>query len=278
MMNGFITQHRICLLKRMFIGRDLFKWVMFLIFSFFLSSHSFADYYRVTAPNGLNVRASANKNGEAIGQLPLDNVIDVKAIENGWATINYNGSQGYVSASYLEAVAGTGKTGSSSKEKSWDLTSWLFDSKGESAWFTAIKWILVIGIAIYLIKIILQFFALMLVAGLMVGAIGLAAGFILKNLDWIESGTMWDMAQWGFSIGNGIGLIMGIFGFKDLHKSATESWSGSSSGSSSGLKTASFTESGTVYNLTQDSPYSECDYTDQFGGKWGRNSSGFYRK
>ena len=79
-------------------------------------------------------------------------------------------------------------------------------------------------------------------------------------------------------IGNGIGLIMGILGFKDLHKGATESWSGSSSSSSSGLKTASFTDSGTLYHLTQDSPYSECDYTDQFGGKWGRDSSGFYRK
>ena len=68
----------------------------------------------------------------------------------------------------------------------------------------------------------LQFFALMLVVGLIVGAIGLAVGFILDWLGWIESGTMWDMAQWGFSIGNGIGLIMGILGFKDLHKGATE--------------------------------------------------------
>lgn len=51
-----------------------------------------------------------------------------------------------------------------------------------------------------------------------------------------------------------IGLIMGILGFKDLHKGATESWSGSSSSSSSGLKTASFTDSGTLYHLTQDSP------------------------
>ena len=118
----------------------------------------------------------------------------------------------------------------------------------------------------------------MLVVGLIVGAIGLAVGFILDWLGWIDSGTMWDMAQWGFSIGNGIGLIMGILGFKDLHKGATESWSGSSSSSSSGLKTASFTDSGTLYYLTQDSPYSECDYTDQFGGKWGRDSSGFYRK
>lgn len=266
------------MLKELFVCRDHAKWLVFLIFSFFLCTQSFADYYRVTAPNGLNVRASANKNGEVLGQLSQDNVIDVISIENGWANFNYNGWQGYVSASYLEAVTDTGATGASAKEESWDLTSWLFDSEGESAWFTALKWILVIGIAIYLIKILLQFVALMLFVGLIVGGIGLVIGFILDWLGWIESDTMWNMAQWGFRIGNGIGLVMGVLGFKDLHKGATESWSSSSSSSSGGLKTVSFTESGTVYNLTQDSPYSECDYTDQFGGKWGRDSSGFYRK
>lgn len=82
------------------------------------------------------------KNGKLLGQLSKDNVIDVVSIENGWANINYNGWQGYVSASYLEAVTETDEAGTSTKEESWDLTSWLFDSEGESAWFTAIKWIL----------------------------------------------------------------------------------------------------------------------------------------
>ncbi|MFK2351001.1 SH3 domain-containing protein [Bacteroides fragilis] len=72
----------------------------------------------MTAPNGLNVRASANKNGEVLGQLSQDNVIDVISIENGWAKFNYNGWQGYVSASYLEAVTDTGATGDSAKEES----------------------------------------------------------------------------------------------------------------------------------------------------------------
>ncbi len=141
------------MLKELFVCRDHTKWLVFLIFSFFLCTQSFADYYRVTAPNGLNVRASANKNGEVLGQLSQDNVIDVISIENGWANFNYNGWQGYVSASYLEAVTDTGATGASAKEESWDLTSWLFDSEGESVWFTALKWILVIGIAIYLINL-----------------------------------------------------------------------------------------------------------------------------
>ena len=171
------------MLKELFVCRDHAKWLVFLIFSFFLCTQSFADYYRVTAPNGLNVRASANKNGEVLGQLSQDNVIDVISIENGWANFNYNGWQGYVSASYLEAVTDTGATGASAKEESWDLTSWLFDSEGESVWFTALKWILVIGIAIYLIKILLQFVALMLFVGLIVGGIGLVIGFILIGLD-----------------------------------------------------------------------------------------------
>ena len=44
---------------------------------------SFADYYRVTAPNGLNVRTSANEHSEALGELSQGNVIDVISIENG---------------------------------------------------------------------------------------------------------------------------------------------------------------------------------------------------
>lgn len=146
MMNRY-SQQSICMLKNMFVSRNIIKWVLFLILNFSLCTQSFADHYRVTAPNGLNVRASANKNGKLLGQLSKDNVIDVVSIENGWANINYNGWQGYVSASYLEAVTETDEAGTSTKEESWDLTSWLFDSEGESAWFTAIKWILFLGIS-----------------------------------------------------------------------------------------------------------------------------------
>ena len=110
------------MLKNMFVSRNIVKWVLFLILNFSLCTQSFADHYRVTAPNGLNVRASANKNGKLLGQLSKDNVIDVVSIENGWANINYNGWQGYVSASYLEAVTETDEAGTSTKEESWDLT------------------------------------------------------------------------------------------------------------------------------------------------------------
>ncbi|MEO3579914.1 hypothetical protein ABG858_22265, partial [Phocaeicola vulgatus] len=76
MMNRY-SQQSICMLKNMFVSRNIIKWVLFLILNFSLCTQSFADHYRVTAPNGLNVRASANKNGKLLGQLSKDNVIDV---------------------------------------------------------------------------------------------------------------------------------------------------------------------------------------------------------
>ena len=60
MMNRY-SQQSICMLKNMFVSRNIIKWVLFLILNFSLCTQSFADHYRVTAPNGLNVRASANK-------------------------------------------------------------------------------------------------------------------------------------------------------------------------------------------------------------------------
>ena len=210
MINKLEFQENVCKTKSATLSNVITKSLLFLFFNLLLCTETFADYYRVTAPNGLNVRASANKHSKVLGELSQGNVVDVISIENGWANINYNGWQGYVSTSYLEAVSNKGETNTSTKKKSWDLTAWLFDTEGESVWFTAIKWILFLGLAIYFIKIVLQILGVMLLVGLIVGAIGLAAGFVLNWIGWIESDTMWDMAQWGFRIGNGIGLIMGI--------------------------------------------------------------------
>lgn len=115
------------------------KSILFLFISFFLCTEAFADYYRVTASNGLNVRASANKNSEVLGQLSQGNVVDVISIENGWANINYNGWQGYVSTSYLTAVTDKGEASTSKEKESWNFFSWLFNTEGESAWFTGLN-------------------------------------------------------------------------------------------------------------------------------------------
>lgn len=265
--------------ERLRLTNHLPKFILFLFLSLYFCAEVLAEQYRVTA-NELNVRTLADKHSEVLGKLSQGNVIEVISIENGWAKINYNGWQGYVSESYIESAEKKAGISVSTGKQSWDLTSWLFDSEGEATWFTVLKWIVIIGVAIYFIKVIFQIAAMMIFVGLAVGGIGLAAGFILNWLGWIESDTMWSMAQWGFRIGNGIGLVFGIFNFKDVHEEATKSWSSSSSSSNSnngGLKTDQFTDDGgTVHYLTQDSPYSECNYTDQFGNKYSKDSQGFH--
>lgn len=114
---------------------------LLLLFLVFLISGRHADNYCVTASTGLNVRASSNKNGELLGKLSKNDIINVTSIENGWAKIKYNGRDGYVSTSYLKAVSGKENADSSSKKGSWSFFSWLFNSEGEAAWFTGLKWI-----------------------------------------------------------------------------------------------------------------------------------------
>lgn len=280
MMNRFKLQQSICMLGKMSLcrGSAMIKSILFLFISFFLCTEAFADYYRVTASNGLNVRASANKNSEVLGQLSQGNVVDVISIENGWANINYNGWPGYVSASYLTVVTNEGQVTSSSEKKSWNFFSWLFNSEGESAWFTGLKWIFFLGVAIFLVKIAFLIIVKMIAFGILFGIISLLIGFIIKWIGWIETETMWFIAKCGYCLGNLWGLLNSIFHFGGILDGAADSGScSSSSRNGGGLKTASFNIDGTIYNLTQDSLYSECDYTDQFGGKWSYDSQGFHR-
>ncbi|MCE8842147.1 SH3 domain-containing protein [Bacteroides thetaiotaomicron] len=279
MMNGFRFQQSICMPKKMSLCRSsaITKSILFLFISFFLCTEAFADYYRVTAPNGLNVRASANKNSEVLGQLSQGNVVDVISIENGWANINYNGWQGYVSTSYLTAVTDEGDATTSTKEKSWSFFSWLFNTEGESAWFTGLKWIFFIGIAIFLVKIALLVIVRMLGFGLVLGVIALLIGFIIKWIGWIEAGTMWNIAKWGFYIGNVLGLLDSFIHFGEiLDDAATDTGGSSSSNSDDGLKRYSVMVDNQEYILTQNSKYSECDYTDQYGNPWNCDSTGFH--
>lgn len=255
----------------------LTKSILFLFMSFVLCTETFADYYRVTAPNGLNVRASASKHGEVLGKLPKNDIVNVTSIKDGWANINYNGWQGYVSVSYLTAVTSEGKATSSSPKESWSFFSWLFNSEGESAWFTGLKWIFFLGVAIFLVKIAFLVIAQMIAFGILFGIIFLLIGFIIKWIGWIEADTMWFIAKCGYCLGNLWGLLNSIFHFGRIIDDATDSGSSSSSNNDNGLKCFSVTVDGHEYILTQDSQYSECDYTDQFGGKWNYDSQGFHR-
>ena len=264
--------------KMLLCHNDITKSILVLFMSFFLCTEAFADYYLVTAPNGLNVRASANKNSEVLGQLSQGNVVDVISIENGWANINYNGWQGYVSTSYLTAVTDKGETGTSTEKESWNFFSWLFNTEGESAWFTGLKWIFFLGVAIFLVKIALVVIGRMLGFGFVLGIIALLIGFIIKWIGWIETDTMWNIAKWGFYIGNVLGLLDSFVHFGDVLNDAADTGSNSSSGSGGddGLKRYSVMIDGQEYILTQDSKYSECNYTDQYGNPWSNDSSGFH--
>lgn len=278
-MKEFRFKKSICILEKMSLCRSSarIKSVLFLIISLFICTEVFADDYRVTAPNGLNVRASANKNSEVLGQLSQGNVVDVISIENGWANINYNGWQGYVSTSYLTAVIEEGNTSTSAKEKSWSFLSWLFNSEGEPSWFTGLKWLFTISAVIFIVRVALLVFVRMLGYGLVLGAIALIIGFIIKWIGWIEADTMWNIAKWGYYIGNVLGLLDSFFHFGEiLEDAATDTSSNSSSDGGDGLKCYEIKIDGQTYTLTQDSKYSECGYTDQNGKPWSRDSSGFH--
>ena len=271
-MNIFRLQWGICISGNMPLHIIFTKSILFLFMSFVLCTETFADYYRVTAPNGLNVRASASKNGEVLGKLPQNDIVNVTSIENGWANINYNGWH-----SYLTAVTSEGKATSSSQKESWNFFSWLFNSEGESAWFTGLKWIFFLGVAIFLVKIAFLIIVPMIAYGILLGIIFLLIGFIIKWIGWIEADTMWFIAKCGYCLGSLWGLLNSIFHFGGILNDAADSGSCSSSNNGNGLKCYSVTVDGCEYILTQDSQYSECYYTDQFGGKWSYDSQGFHR-
>lgn len=66
--------------------------------------------YKVTPKIGLNVRSGPSTSYKKLGALVCGTVVEVTAIESGWASIQYNGKAAYVSAQYLKAVGGGGKS------------------------------------------------------------------------------------------------------------------------------------------------------------------------
>lgn len=64
-------------------------------------SGSRTTYYKVTC-SSLNVRSGPSTNYKRIGSLKKNTDVYPSSVENGWAKITYNGSTGYVCASYLQ--------------------------------------------------------------------------------------------------------------------------------------------------------------------------------
>lgn len=64
--------------------------------------------YMVTAKSGLNVRSGPSTSYKRLGAFVCGTKIEVSAIENGWASIQYSGKAAYVSAKYIKPVDGQG--------------------------------------------------------------------------------------------------------------------------------------------------------------------------
>ena len=58
--------------------------------------------YTVTAKSGLNIRAGPGTENKKLDAVPNGTELTVTGIENGWATVSYNGQTAYVSASYIK--------------------------------------------------------------------------------------------------------------------------------------------------------------------------------
>lgn len=67
-----------------------------------------ATSYMVTAKSGLNVRSGPSTSYKRLGAFVCGTTIEVSAIENGWAAIQYKGQKAYVSAKYIKAAGGSG--------------------------------------------------------------------------------------------------------------------------------------------------------------------------
>lgn len=72
------------------------------------------NVYKVTSPNGLNVRSGAGEKFKILGKFSYGDYIEVKSFSNGWANLTYNEKNAYVKGETLVAV------GSSSGGSSWN--------------------------------------------------------------------------------------------------------------------------------------------------------------
>ncbi len=69
--------------------------------------------YKITSPQGLNVRKGAGTKYKILGKLAYGDYIEVKSISGGWANITYTGKSAYVKSDNLR-LAGASSASSSS--------------------------------------------------------------------------------------------------------------------------------------------------------------------
>jgi len=69
--------------------------------------------YKITSPQGLNVRKGAGTKYKILGKLAYGDYIEVKSISGGWANITYMGKSAYVKSDNLRLAGASSSSGSS---------------------------------------------------------------------------------------------------------------------------------------------------------------------
>lgn len=90
------------------------------------------NVYKVTSPNGLNIRSGAGEKYKILGKYAYGDYIEVKSFSNGWANVSYAGKNAYVKGANL-VLAGTATTSSGSSSGS---TTYSTGTSGSSSGWT----------------------------------------------------------------------------------------------------------------------------------------------
>ena len=103
------------------------RFLVYLVWALF-PIYAIATNYVVQVNTELNVRSEPNADAMCVGKLRNGTQVDVTAISDGWAVIDYNGNTCYVTAKYLVS-SGQGAPIPPSAEKSgtstWKIIMWI---------------------------------------------------------------------------------------------------------------------------------------------------------
>lgn len=91
-------------MERNFILKICFVCMVFVLSAFYAESVQCQNLYEVTART-LNVRSEPTTASSVIGTLDAHEQVNVYSVDNGWAKIDYEGGDGYVSIKYLKHKA-----------------------------------------------------------------------------------------------------------------------------------------------------------------------------
>lgn len=101
-----------------------------------------SNTYKVTPKIGLNVRKGLSSNSSKLGVLTQGTQVSVLSIENGWAKINYNGTEAYVFAKYLDKVStGTANTPSMKRPETQSATTSYTTTDSDTLWSIAVRFL-----------------------------------------------------------------------------------------------------------------------------------------